>query len=139
MALDSPSAQPNHRGMPLTGFGIRYFLAKYCDQAKPSVPSLSGKRLHPHSMRHSTAVHLLQAGVDLPTISHWLGHASINTTNRFAKVDLEMKRRAIAKAKPLAPGGPEATWRTNDSILAWLESLECPVLNVEHLDLRSAP
>lgn len=113
----------NHRGMPLTRFGIRYLLAKYCDQAKPSVPSLSGKRLHPHSMRHSTAVHLLQAGVDLPTISHWLGHASINTTNRYAKVDLEMKRRAIAKAEPLTTGGPEATWRTNESILAWLESL----------------
>jgi site-specific recombinase XerD len=113
----------NHRGTPLTRFGIRYLLAKYCDQAKPSVPSLSGKRLHPHSMRHSTAVHLLQAGVDLPTISHWLGHASINTTNRYAKVDLEMKRRAIAKAEPLTPGGPEATWRTNGSILEWLESL----------------
>jgi site-specific recombinase XerD len=113
----------NHRGMPLTRFGIRYLLAKYCDQAKPSVPSLSGKRLHPHSMRHSTAVHLLQAGVDLPTISHWLGHASLNTTNRYAKVDLEMKRRAIAKAEPLAPGAPEATWRTDGAILEWLESL----------------
>ena len=113
----------NHRGMPLTRFGIRYLLAKYCDQAKSSVPSLSGKRLHPHSMRHSTAVHLLQAGVDLPTISHWLGHASLNTTNRYAKVDLEMKRRAIAKAEPLAPGAPEATWRTDGAILDWLESL----------------
>jgi site-specific recombinase XerD len=113
----------NHRGFPLTRFGIRYLLAKYCDQAKPSVPSLSGKRLHPHSMRHSTAVHLLQAGVDLPTISHWLGHASINTTNRYAKVDLEMKRRAIAKAEPLTPVGAEASWRTNGSILEWLESL----------------
>ena len=113
----------NHRGDPLTRFGVRYLLAKYCDQAKLSTPSLSAKRLHPHSMRHSTAVHLLQSGVDLPTISHWLGHASINTTNRYAKVDLEMKRRALARAKPLTSGGPEPTWRTNASILEWLESL----------------
>jgi len=113
----------NHRGVPLTRFGVRYLLAKYCDQAKPSVPSLSGKQLHPHSMRHSTAVHLLQAGVDLPTISHWLGHASINTTNRYAKVDLEMKRRAIAKARPLTLEGAAATWRSDKSILEWLESL----------------
>lgn len=113
----------NHRGCPLTRFGIRYLLAKYCDQARSAVPSLMGKRLHPHSMRHSTAVHLLQAGVDLPTISHWLGHASINTTNRYAKVDLEMKRRAIARAEPLTPGIPDATWRADASILDWLDSL----------------
>lgn len=113
----------NHRGGPLTRFGVRYLLAKHCDQARPSAPTLSGKQLHPHSMRHSTAVHLLQAGVDLPTISHWLGHASINTTNRYAKVDLEMKRRAIAKAKPLVLEGPTPAWKADTSILEWLESL----------------
>lgn len=113
----------NHQGGPLTRFGVRYLLAKYCNKARSAVPSLAGKRLHPHTMRHSTAVHLLQAGVDLPTISHWLGHASINTTNRYATVDLEMKRRAIAKAEPIKPGAPEAAWRTDGSILDWLESL----------------
>jgi len=113
----------NHRGGPLTRFGVRYLLAKHCHQARASAPTLTGKLLHPHSMRHSTAVHLLQSGVDLPTISHWLGHASINTTNLYAKVDLEMKRRAIAKAKPLAMDGAAATWRTDKSILEWLESL----------------
>jgi hypothetical protein len=51
-------------------------------------------------MRHSTAIHLLKSGVDLVTVSHWLGHASINTTNRYTAIDLEMKREAIARAEP---------------------------------------
>jgi integrase/recombinase XerD len=72
----------NHQGESLTRFGVRYLLAKYCDLAGKVKPTLISKRLHPHSMRHSTAVHLLKSGVDMVTISHWLGHASINTTNR---------------------------------------------------------
>ena len=62
---------------------------------------LAAKRLHPHSMRHSTAVHLLRAGVDIVTISQWLGHASITTTNRYATIDIEMKRKAIEKAQAI--------------------------------------
>ncbi|MBW8018020.1 MAG: tyrosine-type recombinase/integrase, partial [Planctomycetes bacterium] len=108
----------------LTRFGVRYILAKYCDRARPSMPSLAPKRLHPHSMRHSTAVHLLKAGVDLTTISHWLGHASVNTTNRYVTIDLEMKREAIAKARPIDDGAdPVAPWRSDSSILSWLEAL----------------
>jgi integrase len=73
---------------------------------------------------NTTAVHLLQAGVDLVTISHWLGHASVETTNRYAAVDLEMKRAALAKARPLAAGdAPLAAWRRDASILEWLEAL----------------
>ena len=88
------------------------------------MPTLANKRLHPHSMRHSTAVHLLQAGVDLTTISHWLGHASVNTTNRYATVDLEAKREAINRAKPIKSGKPAtASWRRNATILEWLEGL----------------
>jgi integrase/recombinase XerD len=114
----------NHRGEPLTRFGVRYILAKYCTRARNDAPTLEGKRLHPHTMRHSTAVHLLKAGVDLSTISHWLGHASINTTNRYADVDLDMKRKAIAKAKPVATSSrTAAAWRKDASILEWLEAL----------------
>ena len=114
----------NHRGEPLTRFGVRYILAKYCNRARESTPTLAAKRLHPHSMRHSTAVHLLKAGVDLTTISHWLGHASVNTTNRYVTVDLEMKREAIAKARPVDDGSdPVAPWRSDASILEWLEAL----------------
>lgn len=114
----------NHRGMALTRFGVRYILAQACARAQSRCPSLARKRLHPHTMRHSTAVHLLKAGVDLVTISHWLGHASVTTTNRYASVDLETKRAAISKAKPVgtAPTSP-VIWQTDASVLAWLEAL----------------
>ena len=75
-------------------------------------------------MRHSTAVHLLKAGVDLVTISHWMGHASINTTNRYTGIDLEAKREAISKIAPFDEGDrPISSWRADRSILAWLEAL----------------
>jgi hypothetical protein len=66
------------------------------------LPNLRTKRLHPHCVRHSTAVALLKSGVDLSTINQYLGHSSPTTTNRYAKVDLEMKRRAISRVKPVA-------------------------------------
>ena len=125
--LDLRSNAPifcSRRGERLSRFGIRYILAKYCRQAVATCPSLAGKRLHPHSMRHSCAIYLLKSGVDLPTISHWLGHASVNTTNRYATADLEMKRQAIARAGP--PGNslaPPTPWRHDASVIDWLESL----------------
>lgn len=124
--VDPPSRDPifrNHRGEPLTRFGVRYILAKHCDRARASTPTLARKRLHPHSMRHSTAVHLLKSGVDLVTISHWLGHASVNTTNRYASVDLEMKREAISRIEPVGLLLPDTVWRSDASILTWLEGL----------------
>jgi site-specific recombinase XerD len=112
----------NHRGQPLTRFGVRYILEKHLDRARRNVSTLARKRLHPHSMRHSTAVALLTSGVDLTTISHWLGHSNPNTTNRYATIDLEMKRRAITKVKPTTHRA-RSSWRQNQSILEWLESL----------------
>lgn len=114
----------NRRGEPLTRFGVRYLLRKCAGAAASAVPTLERKRIHPHVLRHTTAVHLLQAGVDLVTISHWLGHASVETTNRYAAVDLETKRAAIAKARPIGDVDPAvAAWRTDRTILQWLESL----------------
>lgn len=112
----------NHRGEHLTRFGVRYILAKHVDRARPAVATLGRKRLHPHSMRHSTAVALLKSGVDLTTISQWLGHASPTTTNRYATIDLDMKRDAIKRVKPVA-GSRKSAWRTNKSVLEWLGSL----------------
>ena len=114
----------NHLGTPLTRFGVRYIMAKYIQKAAQIHPSLKIKRLHPHSMRHSTAVHLLKSGVDLVTIANWLGHASINTTNKYATIDLDMKRAAIAKAaSPQTKSVSHLSWRSNPDILNWLESL----------------
>jgi integrase/recombinase XerD len=112
----------NHRGQPLTRFGIRHILSRCLVIACGNAPNLRKKRLHPHSVRHSTAVALLKSGVDLSTISHLLGHASPTTTNRYAKVDLEMKRQAIAKVKPV-PRKSRTPWSKDRTILDWLESL----------------
>jgi site-specific recombinase XerD len=112
----------NHRGQHLSRFGVRHILARCLDAAAETAPTLAKKRLHPHSMRHSTAVALLKSGVDLSTISHMLGHASPTTTNRYAKVDLEMKRQAIAKVRPVSRKS-RTPWAKDDTILDWLESL----------------
>ncbi len=111
----------NHRGEELTRFGVRYILAKYLGRARSRVPGLAKKRLHPHSMRHSAAIALLKSGVDLSSISQWLGHASLNTTNRYATIDLEMKRKAIAQVKTI-PRSSRTPWKDR-TILGWLESL----------------
>lgn len=114
----------NHLGLPLTRFGIRYILSKYVRKAALHQPSLKRKRLHPHSMRHSTAFSLLKSGVDLITIANWLGHARVNTTNKYVTLDMEMKRQAMAKSKPLNDASDhQKSWKLSSDIIAWLESL----------------
>lgn len=114
----------NHLGRPLTRFGVRYILEKYLRKASLIQPSLKKKRLHPHSIRHSTAVYLLKSGVDLSTIANWLGHVSPNTTNKYATMDMEMKQQALEKAKPLCEENTsQSSWRKDPNILTWLESL----------------
>ncbi len=112
----------NHRGQPLSRFGVRHILSRCLNAASENAPTLTKKRLHPHSMRHSTAVALLKSGVDISTISHMLGHASPTTTNRYAKVDLDMKRKAIAKVRPVSRRS-RTPWAKDGTILDWLESL----------------
>jgi site-specific recombinase XerD len=113
----------NHRGQPLTRFGVRLILQKHVDAMAMRVPSFKRKRLHPHSMRHSTAVHLLRSGVDLITIANWLGHVSINTTSRYLALDLETKREALNKTKPIVSKGKRPAWRSDIDLIKWLESL----------------
>jgi integrase/recombinase XerD len=123
--LDRPEAVfRNQRGGILSRFGVRVILRKHLERAIPHVPSLKHKRLHPHSVRHTTAVHLLRSGVDLSTIAHWMGHASLNTTNKYLALDLAAKRDALAKAKPLMKGGGKTSaWRRDHNLIAWLENL----------------
>ena len=115
----------NRCGEPLTRFGVRYILRRYAQQAQVQAPRLASKRVHPHLFRHSTAVFLLRSGVDPITISHWLGHSSVETTNRYATVDLETKRQALERVGPLGEGAdpPLTSWRADASVLTWLEAL----------------
>lgn len=126
---DGPPSQSapvfcNARGNRLSRFGIRLILNKYVVKAVSQQPSLKRKRLHPHSVRHSTAVHLLRSGVDLSTIAHWMGHVSINTTNKYIAIDLKAKREALTKAKPLLKGRRHSPkWHQDRNLIAWLTSL----------------
>ena len=86
----------NRYGAPVTRFGIHTLVERHAKQARERVPSLAKKRVSPHTIRHTTATHLLRAGVDINTIRAWLGHVSIDTTNVYAEVDLEMKAKALA-------------------------------------------
>jgi integrase/recombinase XerD len=86
----------NNRGQPLTRFGIFNLVRRAVERASATTPSLKAKRIGPHSVRHTSAVHLLRAGVDINTIRAWLGHVSLDTTNVYAEVDLEMKAKALA-------------------------------------------
>jgi site-specific recombinase XerD len=81
---------------PMTRFGIHRLVTHYAKLAAKSVPSMICKRVSPHTIRHTTAVHLLRAGVDINTIRAWLGHVSLDTTHVYAEVDMEMKAKALA-------------------------------------------
>ena len=87
----------NRTNHPLTQFGIHRLVTHYAELASKTVPSLATKRVSPHIIRHTTAVHLLRAGVDINTIRAWLGHVSLDTTHVYAEVDMEMKAKALAR------------------------------------------
>ena len=103
---------------PYTRFGV-YRLVERC---AARVPALAGRTITPHVIRHSSACHLLQAGVDLNTIRAWLGHASLDTTNIYAEIDLEMKAKAMALCDAAEPG-PVRPWKENKGLMAFLGAL----------------
>lgn len=112
---------PNRFGQALTRSGIESRLAEAVREARKRQPSLDGKRISPHTLRHTTAMHLLQAGVDITVIALWLGHESTETTHHYIEADLEMKRKALeAVSEPVTP---KRSYRPPDRLLAFLESL----------------
>ena len=99
LLVDRKSEDPVFRGRtgkPMTRFGIYRLVTAYGKSASASMPSLATKRVSPHTARHTTAAHLLRVGVDINTIRAWLGHVSLDTTNVYAEVDLDMKAKALA-------------------------------------------
>jgi site-specific recombinase XerD len=123
-APKEPGTQPvflNANGAPITRFGIRHITRKYGAQAQVKQRDVTTKRVNPHTIRHTSAMHLLRAGNDINMVSYWLGHADINTTHIYVEIDMEMKREMIAKAG--APDvGNKTPWQ-QPNVLQWLNQL----------------
>ena len=101
---------------------LRFGVYRLVERCAARVPSLAARRITPHTIRHTSACHLLQAGVDLNTIRAWLGHASLDTTNIYAEIDIEMKAKAMALCDAAGPG-PDRPWKANKGLMAFLAAL----------------
>ena len=114
----------NSRGYPLTRFGVRHIIRDRVAAAENNCQSLSKKKVGPHTFRHTTAMHLLQAGVDLSVIKNWLGHVNLDTTHAYVEIDLEMKRKALSSCAPACKSNElQQLVKQNNDIICWLESL----------------
>jgi site-specific recombinase XerD len=123
---DDPDAIlfPNSRGECLGRFGVRHIIAKRVAKAANVCPSLAKKRISPHTFRHTTAMHLLQAGVDLSVIKSWLGHVNLSTTHFYVEIDLEMKRKALSTCSPMVNTRElKQLMGENEDLISWLENL----------------
>jgi len=113
----------NRYGEPLTASGVRFRLRQYVQAAARTVPTLARKRVTPHVFRHTTAVHLVSAGVDVTVIRSWLGHAHLDTTNHYAQANLETKRKALEQVDPTLRPTKPPRWKQDADLMAWLDSL----------------
>lgn len=123
--------QPNELDHPLfcnrakqkiTRAGITYILKKYATEARASKPYLIPDILSPHCIRHSKAMHLLQANVNLVYIRDLLGHSDLKTTEGYARADSEQKRKALEAANPIKTKVQFPTWTDDDSLMEWLKT-----------------
>ena len=118
----------SRHGLPLTRFGIYKIV---CHHTRGLIQPQAGqprRRISPHAFRHTTAVHLLESGVEPNVIRGWLGHVGLETTNRYAEINIRMKQKALEACQPPAPGKSEAchgkpVWRDDADLLKWLKSL----------------
>jgi site-specific recombinase XerD len=113
----------NRCGQPITRFGVHALVERTAAKAQSTMPSLATKRVSPHSVRHATATHLLSSGVEINTVRAWLGHASLETTNVYAEIDLEGKARALAKCEVTNTNPPSKRWRADVDVMQFLKSL----------------
>jgi integrase/recombinase XerD len=112
---------PSARGVSLSADALEALVARHVAAASATCPSLVGRSITPHTLRHTAAMDLLRRGVDLTVIALWLGHESIATTQIYLHADMRLKERALGYADP--SGDPPARFRPPDSLLAFLESL----------------
>jgi site-specific recombinase XerD len=113
----------NRRAQPMTRFGVHDLVARHAQHAASGMPSLQRKRVSPHTIRHTTATHLLRAGADINTIRTWLGHDSPETTNIYAEIDLATKAKALATCTIQPDAGAPPVWKDNRDLLVFLRSL----------------
>jgi len=127
LVRNRPPDQPvflNRFGQAITRHGIHWMLRNHVQTAAASHPSLLRRRISPHTIRHTTATHLLRSGVDINTIRAWLGHVSIDTTNIYAEVDLQRKAEVLAHSRPFSTTPTtDKRWKDDPSLLAFLRSL----------------
>lgn len=113
----------NRSGAGLTRGGIAYVLKKYCEEAMARRPDAGVRVITPHILRHSKAVHLLQAGVPLIYIRDFMGHADVSTTEVYARCEASEVRAALERSARIDIEVEEPVWQRDGSILGWLESL----------------
>lgn len=109
------------RGLPLSRDALEHRLAKHLTTASGTSPSLSAKHVTMHTLRHTSAMNLLIAGVDVAVIALWLGHSDTHSTDAYLHADMAMKQAAIDRTRP--PGVAAGTYQPEPAILAWLTSL----------------
>jgi site-specific recombinase XerD len=112
---------PSSRGGFLSADALQALVARHAAAASAACPSLAGRTITPHTLRHTAAMDLLWRGVDLTVIALWLGHESIETTQLYLHADMRLKERALAHADP--SGTQPSRFRPSDSLLAFLKSL----------------
>ena len=112
----------NRHGRRLSRSGIRYILTKYVARARDTQP-VTVQRVSPHTLRHTKAMNLLQAGTPLVIIRDILGHVDLKSTEIYARADLEMKRQALAKASSESSAVQVPSWQHNATLMEWLRSL----------------
>ena len=113
----------NRRGEPITRFGIHTMIERHVAKLRATIPQLRGKRISPHVIRHSTATHLLQAGVDINTIRAWLGHVSIDTTSIYAETDMATTKRALATLDRGRTRKASGGWSRKPDVMEFLRTL----------------
>jgi len=114
----------NRNHLPIKRIGIYEVVKRHAARAAITVPSIASKQVSPHVIRHSAATHLLRAGVEINTISDWLGHVEISTTNIYTHIDLEMKAKALAKCEVTDSDGKKGKrWRDQPSLMEFLRTL----------------
>ena len=122
-SASSQSVFLNRRGSPITRFGIHTVVERNVLKALARSPSMATKRVSPHSIRHTSATHLLRAGVEINTIRGWLGHVSLETTNIYAEVDFESKAKALAQCDVPDVEKVPRRWRDQPALMDFLRTL----------------